>query len=139
MFLGQITSPDFLTAFDKLSNLEYFKSTPVIYRLVQLGKLIAEENKKFHETRQILIEKFGDKDADGKQISKTLPNGTVEYSIVTHSQEFANELNILGSIEVVIESFAFSDFKQYNPNTKEEYDAPLSPRDIINLGDLIIF
>lgn len=138
MFLGQVTSEEFLRSFGKLIGLEYFKSTPVMHRLVRLSKTLGEEQKKYHETRQKLLDRLGDKDEEGHLVVINHPNGTQEVSVKKLRREFDTEIDTLNQLEVPItDSFLLSELKQYDPRIKLEYDAPLSPKDMLVLGDII--
>lgn len=78
-----------------------------------------------------------DRDDKNELIRKDVGNNATEFSFQKHGDEFLTAMRDLDNTDVSIPFFSWSELRQRNPVTKEEYDAPLSPRDLISLGDLI--
>ena len=137
MFLGIFCTDEFQLAFNKLVNFNQFMNAPVIFRLVDAGKVIREEFAKYTQTRDKLLEQYADRDEKNVIVRKEIGNG-FEFSMKKHGDEFTKALSDLNNTDIPsIPVFTWAELRQRDPATKEEFDVPLSPRDLIDLGDLI--
>ena len=123
MKLGQISDNRFHAALNRLSS--QMLPLRAAFKIKGMAAKIAEEFKKYEEVRQIALNKYGNKTAEGKlDIDE---NQQVRFS-AENSAAFAEELNALNLVEVEISTIKLSELGE---------TLLMSADDIAALGDLL--
>jgi hypothetical protein len=114
MKLAQLTNPHFLAALQKL------QAQPVglkaAFKLKGILASVQENLIKFEEVRQGALQKYGNKDADGKLALEE--NSSVKFS-GDNLELFAKELSDLGAVDVEVTTISLGELGDIKLSAEE--------------------